>query len=91
MHLLFNYNHFYDISTVELKVRRLCNIYDSINIVKCLNSIKMIIDHTISFNLKFEKYMDWKMTIIPTIEGSINKLFSTRYVYEYKINTLDMY
>jgi hypothetical protein len=93
MHLLFNYNNNYGISVVESKIRRLCNIYinDSTNIVNCLNSIKNIIDHVINFNMKFEKYSKFKITIISTIINSINKNLTTRYVYEYTINTLDVY
>ena len=44
MHLFFTYNNHSGISVVELKIRRLCNIYvsDSTNIVICLNKDSLL-------------------------------------------------
>ena len=92
MHLLFNYNNYYAINSVEKKIRKLCNIYihDGNNIVNCLNSIKAIINYVVNSYSAFNKYANFKITIIHTIINSINKKLVTSNVLEYKINTIDI-
>ena len=74
--LLFNYDNNYGISSVENKIRKLCNIYisDKNNTVNELNSIEQnsnyIIDTTIY------KCENFKSTIIHIIISSINRNIS---------------
>ena len=91
MHPWCNYNGQYVMNLVDLTGSCVISMLAILEYFHLLGFYTNIINNIIDATKHFDRYSKSKTYIILTIVNSVNKHISTRYVYEYRINTLDIY